>query len=324
MKKDIAIIGAGPAGLFASFYCGIRGLNSTIIDALDTPGGRLTALYPEKYIYDVAGFPKIKANNLVNNLTEQLDRFRDITDWKLSQNVIDLKKNDDGFIIKTNKEKIEAKSIIIAAGTGAFKARKLGLEHEETANNIYYSVKNIDKFKNKKVAIFGGGDSALDWALMLEEVADEVHIIHRRNEFRAHQHSIDNLKKSTVQIHTPFKPKELISENNQITSLVLESKEVEKKIEIDDIIVNYGFVANLGSIEKWGLNIEKGKIIVNSQQQTNIDGIHAIGDICNYPGKTELIVSGFGEGPTAVSSCFKYIYPGSEIATIHSSSLIKE
>ncbi|MGL4589136.1 MAG: NAD(P)/FAD-dependent oxidoreductase [Mycoplasmatales bacterium] len=323
-KTDVVVIGAGPVGLFASFYCGMRSLSSVLIDKMEIPGGRLSALYPEKYIYDVAGFPKVKAQELIDNLVEQLDRFSETTEMMLGQNVESLEKKDDVFVIKTDQAEIEAKAVIIAAGGGAFSPRKLGLDGEEQFKNIHYFVNDMEKFRNRRVAIFGGGDSAVDWALMLTEIASEVHIIHRRPEFRAHGHSVEMLEESTVNIHTPFTPKALVGEGDTLQKLVITDKKMDKEIEIDDCIVNYGFISNLGSLNEWGLNIEKNKILVNSCQETNIKGIFAIGDICDYPGKAEIIVNGFGEGPIAVNEAFKHINPDAVIGAMHSSSMIKE
>lgn len=323
MNKDVVIIGAGPSGMFASFYCSMRGMSSVVIDPLEMLGGRVSALYPEKYIYDIAGFDKIKAVDLINNLEKQMMRFKDEIDVLLNNEVQEVIKEDEQFKVVTDKTEITAKAVIVAAGSGAFQPRKLNLEGED-ATNIHYHVSDMSKFKKKKVAIFGGGDSAVDWSLMLNEVADEVNVIHRRDEFRAHEKSVDELKASSVNIHTPYTAKQLICENNQINKLVISSKEEEKTIEVDEVIVNYGFIAKLGNIEKWGLDIEKNKIKVDSMQKTNIEGIFAIGDICTYPGKADLIATGFGEAPVAVNSAFLKIFPEKSLGVLHSSSVIGE
>ncbi len=324
MKKDVVIIGAGPAGLFAGFYCGMRKLSAVIVDPLEVAGGRLAALYPEKYIYDVAGHDKIRAIDLIHNLEKQLSRFEETTNFALGEEVIDLEKNEDLFTVTTSKQKIEAKAVIIAAGSGAFSPRKLGLEGEEEAENINYFVDYLNKFKDKKVVIFGGGDSAVDWSLMLEPIAKEVNIIHRRDEFRAHGASVDKLKESSVKIYTPYTPSELIMDDNNISKIKLESKKEEEcVIEVDDVIVNFGFVAKLGAIENFGLNIEKNKINVDSKQATSIPGIYAIGDIATYPGKAELIITGFGEGPIAVNNIYEFLNPDAKVGALHSSSVIK-
>ncbi len=324
MEKDVVIIGAGPAGLFAGFYCGMRKLSAVIIDPLEVAGGRLAALYPEKYIYDVAGHDKIRAIDLIHNLEQQLKRFEDTTDLVLGEEVLAMEKEDEIFTVKTNKQEIKAKAVIIAAGSGAFAPRKLGLEGEDEATNLHYFVDDLGKFKDRKVAIFGGGDSAVDWAMMLEPIAKEVNIIHRRDEFRAHGASVDKLMASSVNVHTPFTPKELVISDNKVEKIIIESKKADDHvIEVDDVIVNFGFVAKLGAIAEFGLEIEKNKINVNTDQSTTIPGVYAIGDIAAYPGKAELIITGFGEGPIAVNSIYGYLNPDAKVGSLHSSSVIK-
>ncbi len=324
MEKDVVIIGAGPAGLFAGFYCGMRKLSAVIVDPLEIAGGRLAALYPEKYIYDVAGHDKIRAIDLVHNLEQQLTRFEDSTDLLLGEEVTAMEKNDDIFTVTTNKREIKAKAVIIAAGSGAFAPRKLGLEGEDEAENLHYFVDDLAKFKDRKVAIFGGGDSAVDWAMMLEPIAKEVNIIHRREEFRAHGASVDKLMASDVKVHTPYTPKELVVTDSKVEKIIIESKKADDhEIEVDDVIVNFGFVAKLGAIANFGLEIEKNKIHVGTDQSTTIPGVYAIGDIAAYPGKAELIITGFGEGPIAVNSIYGYINPEAKVGALHSSSVIK-
>ncbi len=324
---DIAIIGAGPSGLFAAFYAGMRSLSTVIIDSLEMPGGQLAALYPEKYIYDIPGFEKIKAQELVTNLTKQLDRFSATTEFKLNSNVMNIEKNEDGtFKITTQKEEMIAKSIIIAAGNGQFAPRPLGVDNEDKYDNIHYFVNDLSTLNNKDVVIFGGGDSAVDWSLELNNNAKSVHLVHRRNEFRAHGHSVELLKETNVNIKTPFTPLTVYGENNIAKSITIVNSETkqEETLEFDDLICNFGFTSNLGNIKYWQLNIENNKIVVNSAQKTNIDGICAIGDICTYDGKTSLIASGFGEAPVAVNSSLKYIDPNAVIGALRSSTAIKE
>ncbi len=325
-KTDVAIIGAGPAGLFAGFYAGMRGLSAIIIDQLELPGGQLSALYPEKYIYDVAGFEEIKAQDLVDNLLRQIKRFEETTKLQLNTSVEAIEKQDDGsFILTTSNEEIHAKTIIIAGGNGAFSPRKLGIENEDLANNIHYFVNDLEKFKNRRVALFGGGDSAVDWSIMLQHYASEVHIIHRRDQFRAHDHSVELLKDSDVNIYTPFTPVSMtLDVNNNATAIKIKKarSDEEHEIAVDDIICNFGFVSNLGAIRNWNLELNGNKIIVDSMQATNIEGIFAIGDICTYPGKAALIINGFGEAPIAINSAYKAINPDAIIGALHSSSVI--
>ncbi|KAB2489488.1 NAD(P)/FAD-dependent oxidoreductase [Priestia endophytica] len=323
---DITIIGGGPTGLFTAFYGGMRQAKVKIIESLPQLGGQLTALYPEKYIYDVAGFPKIRAQELISNLKTQMKPFNPTI--CLGESVEQIEKQMDGtFKLTTNWNVHYSKTIIITAGNGAFQPRKLDLENAETfeSSNLHYFVEDMNQFAGKKVVLFGGGDSAVDWALMLEPIAEKVILVHRRDKFRAHEHSVENLLKSSVGIKTPYFPSQLIGDQS-ITEVVLEhAKNGRKEVwEVDDVIVNYGFISSLGPIKEWGLKIEKNSIVVNSKQETNIPGIYAAGDICTYEGKVKLIVAGFGEGPTAVNNAKTYINPKERVQPLHSTSLFTQ
>ncbi|QNU04941.1 NAD(P)/FAD-dependent oxidoreductase [Peribacillus butanolivorans] len=320
---DITIIGGGPVGLFTAFYGGMRQAKVKIIESLPQLGGQLTALYPEKFIYDIAGFPKVRAQELVENLKEQMKVFEPTI--CLDEAIKLIEKQEDGtFKITTNLDTHFSKSVIITAGNGAFQPRKLELEDATRFENknLHYFVNDMTRFKGRKVAILGGGDSALDWALMLEPIAEKVTLIHRRDKFRAHEHSVNQLMNSSVEVKTPYVPSELVGAD-QITKIVLEHTKTQQKelVDIDDLIVNYGFISSLGPIKEWGLKLEKNSIIVNSKQETNISGIYAAGDICTYEGKVKLITTGFGEGPTAVNNAKAYIDPKAKVQPMHSTSL---
>ncbi len=323
---DITIIGGGPVGLFTAFYAGMRQLSVKIIESLPQLGGQLAALYPEKYIYDIAGFPKIRAQELVDNLKKQMNQFS--PSICLEQSVEHVEKQTDGiFKLTTNSEIHFSKTVIITAGNGAFQSKKLPLAGVEKfeGSNIHYFVNNVNKFAGKRVMIFGGGDSAVDWALMLESIAKQVTLVHRRDTFRAHEKSVEYLQKSTVQVITPFVPTELIGEK-RIDKVVLEEVRGTRKLtmDVDDVIVNYGFVSSLGPIKNWELEIENNSIVVNSRMETNIAGIYAVGDICTHEGKLKLIATGFGEAPIAVSSAKLYIDPTANMQTPHSTSLMEK
>jgi len=324
---DITIIGGGPTGLFTAFYGGMRQASVKIIESLPQLGGQLSALYPEKYIYDVAGFPKIRAQELINNLKEQMTKFESTV--VLEQSVDKLEKLEDGtFKLTTNKEVHYSKTIIITAGNGAFQPRRLELESaaQYEKKNLYYFIEELNQFADQKVVVFGGGDSAVDWALMLEPIAEKVTIVHRRDKFRAHEHSVENLHNSKVDVKTPFVPDELIGDEKGIKQVVLKSTNGEEKatIDVDAVICNYGFVSSLGPIKEWGLEIEKNSIVVNSKMETNIPGIYAAGDICSYDGKVKLIACGFGEAPTAVNNAKYYIDPKAKVQPQHSSSMFNK
>lgn len=323
---DITIIGGGPVGLFTAFYAGMRQASVKIIESLPQLGGQLSALYPEKYIYDIAGFPKVRAQELIDQLMEQMNQFE--TTVCLEQSVESIvRTTDEVFAITTNEETHYSKAVIITAGNGAFQPRKLKIEGEEKFENanLHYFVQNLNQFAGRKVVVFGGGDSAVDWAMMLEPIAEKVTLVHRRDKFRAHEHSVELLKQSKVEILTPYVPAELVGEEKIEKVVLTEAKSGELlEIEVDDVLVNYGFVSSLGPIKDWGLEIQSNSIVVNSRMETNIEGIYAAGDICTYEGKVKLIASGFGEAPTAVSNAKVYIDPSAKVQPLHSTSVMGE
>lgn len=323
---DITIIGGGPSGLFTAFYGGMRQASVKIIESLPQLGGQLSALYPEKYIYDVAGFPKIRAQELINNLKEQIAKFDPTI--VLEEAVDQLERLEDGtFKLTTSKGIHYTKAIIITAGNGAFQPRRLELEDvmKYEKSNLHYFVDDLTKFAGQKVVICGGGDSAVDWALMLENIAEKVYIVHRRDKFRAHEHSVENLQKSQVDIKTPYIPSAIFGDNEKINQIELEHANTGEKeiIDIDALIVNFGFISSLGTIKNWGLEIEKNSVVVNSKMETNIAGIYAAGDICTYEGKVKLIACGFGEAPIAVNNAKTYIDPKAKVQPLHSTSMFK-
>lgn len=321
---DVTVIGGGPVGLFTAFYAGMRGMSVKLIESLPQLGGQLSALYPEKFIYDIAGFPKVSAQILVDNLVQQMKPFQPKV--CLNEEVIEVNRLENGTFELTTNESIHfTKTIVITAGNGAFQPRKLKLEAEDRYQgcNIHYSISDLSQFAGKEVAVFGGGDSAVDWALMLEPIAKNVNLIHRRDEFRAHEHSVEMLRNSTIEIMTPYIPVDLLG-TDRVESLVLQ-KVKEKEflhVPIDEVIVNYGFVSTLGPIKNWGLNISKQSIVVNSRMETTVPGIYAAGDICTYEGKVKLIASGFGEAPTAISNAKVFLDPRARVQPPHSTSLM--
>ncbi|WP_139377077.1 NAD(P)/FAD-dependent oxidoreductase [Halobacillus hunanensis] len=320
---DITIIGGGPVGLFTAFYGGMRQASVKIIESLPHLGGQLTALYPEKYIFDVAGFPRVRAQELVDNLEEQALAFDPAI--ALDQAVETVERLEDGsFKLTTNSEVHYTRTLIVTAGNGAFQPRRLKIDDTERfeQTNLHYHVNDMNHFADKNVMICGGGDSAVDWALMLEPVAKQVSLVHRRDKFRAHEHSVEQLMNSSVKLMTPFTPEKMIGEDriNQVELHEVKGDRVET-IDVDEVVVNYGFISSLGPIKNWELEIEKNSIVVNSKMETNIEGIYAAGDICTYPGKVKLIASGFGEGPTAVNNAKAYLDPNARVQPKHSTSM---
>ncbi|EIA20336.1 NAD(P)/FAD-dependent oxidoreductase [Listeria fleischmannii] len=321
---DITIIGGGPVGIFAAFYAGMRKASVKIIESLPQLGGQLTALYPEKYIYDIPGFKAVRAQELINNLVQQMQPFDPTV--CLEESVLKVEKQADGtFEITTTKDVHYSKTIIITAGNGAFEPRKLQLKEAERfeGTNLHYFINDLNQFKGRRVAVCGGGDSAVDWALMLEPIAKSVSIIHRRGSFRAHEHSVESLEKSSVSIMTPFIPTELHGTEAGIEKIILQEVKgtQTKTLEIDDFIINYGFVSQLGPIKEWGLTIERNSIVVNSKMESSIPGIYSAGDICTYDGKVKLIATGFGEAPTAVNNAINFMDPTARVQPMHSTSM---
>ncbi|KUP22806.1 NAD(P)/FAD-dependent oxidoreductase [Paenibacillus sp. DMB5] len=321
--SDLLIIGGGPAGMFAAFYGGMRQASVTLIESMPQLGGQLAALYPEKYIYDVAGFPKITAQELVDNLSRQMDLFQ--SNICLEEKVVSVEKRDERhFVTTTDKAEYHSKAVIITAGVGAFEPRRLELPEAPRFEkaNLHYFVSDLNAFQGKKVLISGGGDSAVDWALMLEPIAEQVTLIHRRDKFRAHEHSVEQLMASKVNVITPSEITELHGDEfiTKVTLSHIKTKETQE-IEVDSVIVNFGFVSSLGPIAQWGIEIESNSIVVDSRMETNIPGIFAAGDITTYPGKLKLIAVGFGEAPTAVNNAKVYLDPDAKLSPGHSSNL---
>jgi thioredoxin reductase len=321
---DVVIIGGGPAGMFAAFYGGMRQASVKLIESMPQLGGQLAALYPEKYIYDVAGFPKVRAQELVDNLAQQMKHFP--IDVCLEEKVNKVVKKDERlFEITTDKTVHFAKAVIITAGIGAFEPRRLELPEAAgfEKKNLHYFIQDLNTFKNQKVLISGGGDSAVDWALMLEPIAEEVTLIHRREKFRAHEHSVENLMNSKVKVLTPKEITKLHGTDRieRITIEDCKNKAESFDLDVDAVIVNFGFVSSLGPIAEWGLDIDKGSIIVDSRMETSIPGFFAAGDVTTYPGKSKLIAVGFGEAPTAINNAKVYIDPDAKLSPGHSSNM---
>ena len=314
IKKDVIIIGAGPVGLFAVHQLGIKGLNAVVIDNLDKAGGQCIELYPDKPIYDIPGIPECTGEELTNKLLEQIKPFK--TQFFLNERVEEVQqKNEDWFVKTNNKNEFIAPNIIIAGGVGSFEPRKLTLKETEKfeGKSIFYSVKNKDEFKNKNISIFGGGDSALDWALELSKFS-KINLIHRRNEFRGAPHTLTEIKKlekdGKLSIKTPCQLESLEGDHN-LKSITIKFEDGKtEKINTDIILSFFGLVMKLGPIAEWGLNMDKKTIKVNSENfETNKKGIFAVGDICSYPGKLKLILSGFHEVALASVECFKRARP---------------
>ena len=314
-ETDVVIIGAGPTGLFAVHQLGIIGLSCEVIDNLNKPGGQCIELYPDKPIFDIPAIPECTGEELTKNLLKQIEPFK--KNFHLNERVQVLKQDNDQWLVETNKgNKFKCSSIIIAGGVGSFEPRKISLTALEKFENkqVFYSISNKSIFKDQIISIFGGGDSALDWAVELSKTAKKVYLIHRRNEFRGAQHTLDQIKtlekSNKVILKTPFQI-EGIKEAKKLESISIKNEEGKvEEIQTDFVLGFFGLIMKLGPILDWGLNIDKKTVAVNTETfETNKKGIFAIGDICTYPGKLKLILSGFHEGALAARACFTRARP---------------
>ena len=321
IKTDILIIGAGPVGLFTVFEAGLLKLKCHLIDALPQTGGQLTEIYPKKPIYDIPGFPSILAGELIDNLMEQIAPFK--PGFTLGERAETIEKvGDKIYELTTNRgTKIQAPVIAIAGGLGCFEPRKPpieGLANYED-HGVEYIIKDPELYRDKKILIAGGGDSALDWTIFLSDVAKEVTLVHRRTSFRGALDSVDKVMElaqaGKINLVTNAQAK-TVSGKGKLESVGISTKEDgDREITVDHFIPLFGLSPKLGPIGEWGLNIHKSAIEVDTvDYSTNVPGIYAIGDINTYEGKLKLILSGFHEGTLMVQSAFKYIYPDAKLS----------
>ena len=314
IKTDALIIGAGPTGLFTAHQLKLIGLNCEIVDNLDKIGGQCIELYPDKPIYDIPAIPECTGEELTKNLIEQLKPFN--IKFHLSERVDEVKKNNGHWNVKTNKgTEFNTPNVIIAGGVGSFEPRKFSPKECERFENksILYSVKDKSIFKGKTISIFGGGDSALDWAIDLSKES-KVNLIHRRDEFRGAQMSVNKVNElnesGKITLFTKYQLKS-VNGTNKLENIEIMSDDKEiKKLNTDYVLGFFGLIMQLGPIAEWGLNIDKKTVAVDTEKfETNQKGIYAVGDICTYPGKLKLILSGFHEGALAARACFKLARP---------------
>lgn len=324
--RDMVIVGGGPVGLFAAFYAGFRGMRATVLEALPEVGGQLTVLYPSKYIYDVAGFPKIMAKDLVANLLEQARRYdQEIRTEEPAQELI---RHEDGtFTVRTPKGEYPTKSVLITAGIGQFTPNTLdrpGVKEYE-GKGVFYFVRDPQDFKDKRVLVVGGGDSAVDFALMLVGVAKSVTLIHRRDRFRAHESSVKELFASPVNVRLHHELKEIHGDGEKPTEAVIFHNQTQEEdtIPVDAVILALGYKANLGPIANWGLELEGRNIKVNCRMETNIPGVYAAGDVVYVEGigNLKLLVLGFAQAALAVNVAKIHVDPTAKLFPGHSSSL---
>ena len=330
--KDLTILGGGPTGIFALFYAGMRGATAQIVDALPELGGQLTALYPEKYIFDVAGFPRVLAKDLVRSLADQALQFHRETGLPahLGQRVVGLEQADGHFVVVTETDRFPTRAVVIAAGIGAFRPRRLPQSFAEPwyGRGVHEFVQHPERYRGLDVVIIGGGDSAFDWCAQLRERAKSVTLVHRSDRFRAHAATIAEVVSAAavgdgrMSIHT-FHELDAIHGTERIEGIRLKDLKAKSTREVpaDVVLPMLGYVSNMGVLLEWGLNFEKDEIAVNYQMETGRAGIYAAGDITTYPGKLKLIATGFGEAAVAVNQAVHWVYPEKKVNPGHSSHL---
>jgi thioredoxin reductase (NADPH) len=316
-RSDVAIIGAGPVGLFAIFECGMLKMSCQVIDALDAPGGQCVALYPEKPIYDIPGYPTIGATELIDRLGEQAAPFKPV--YRLGRQVESLTRAGEDWVLGlSDGSKAQARAVIIAAGVGAFGPNRPPLANLDAyeGKSVHYLVKRREDFRGKRVVIAGGGDSAVDWALSLADVAARVMVVHRRDKFRAAPESARQMKElgdaGKIDIVAPYQLEALEGQNGQISNVVLKTLDGQvKRLEADALLAFFGLAMNLGPIASWGLNLERNHIKIDqATSASSAPGIFAVGDIATYPGKLKLILTGFAEAAAAAHAIHPLVHPG--------------
>lgn len=321
---ELIIIGAGPMGLYSAFSAGLRGVSGRIIESSYTYGGQVSAMYAEKKIYDIPGFPVLTGQEFIDNLYLQYKKYEDLFPIELNTEVLEIIKEVDHFTINTTKGTLKTKKVLIANGGGKFTPKRLDCIGVFEQENIHYTVSNIEQYKNKNVVILGGGDSAADWALMLADIGANVSLVHRRDAFRAHSATIDEFKTKGT-ILTPYIVKE-VSGVKELDKIVLTHVKDKTDLElgIDCVLVFYGVDNRKTNVSEWGITTDSKGIVVNSKMETSIKGIYAIGNSVSYPGKIDMLVTGLGETGTAIGEITNALYPDRKNNTLYSSLLFKD
>lgn len=324
-ETDIVIIGAGPVGLFAVFQCGMLGLKAHVVDALDMIGGQCQALYPEKPIYDIPAYPKINAEDLIRQLAEQAAPFA--PHYHLGQQVVGVQKDENGFLVTTSTmTSIRCKAVMIAAGAGAFGPNRPPLPHldQYEGKSVFYYIRKRSDFEGKSIVIAGGGDSAVDWAISLAELAKKIYVVHRRDDFRAAPDSVAKMRElaeaGKIEMVIPYQLAGLQGENGKLSAVMVKTlKGEERVLEADTLLPFFGLATSLGPIAEWGMELHKHQVVVDpSTQQSSIQGVYVIGDMAQYNGKLKLILQGFSEAAVAAHAAYQFIYPDKVLELTHS------
>jgi ferredoxin/flavodoxin---NADP+ reductase len=317
---DIAIVGAGPAGLFAAYYAGFRGLSTAVIDALPEPGGQVSAMYPEKVIYDVAGFPAIRGRELVANLVAQAGQYN--PNYMLGVRAEKLSYSDGRPVLSLGDgTTLTCGAVIITGGLGSFTARPLPAADAFAGTGIHFFVKQLDALAGHDVVIVGGGDSAFDWALALQPVAKSVTLVHRRDKFRAHAATVARVQELPVEIVVNAEVSRIVGDDCVTGCELTVRGQTPRVVPANSVVAALGFTADLGPLADWGLNLDRRHIVVDSTTATNLPRVFAAGDISEYPGKVRLIATGFGEAATAVNNAAVAIDPSAHLFPGHSSDV---
>jgi thioredoxin reductase (NADPH) len=320
---DLLIVGGGPTGLFGAFYAGLRQMSVKILDSLEALGGQLVTLYPEKYIYDVAGFPRVIAKDLAKNLVEQALQYGPAVCLGEQVSALEFDEGNRIYTVRTARAAHPARAILVAAGIGSFAPKLLSLAnaHDYEGHGLHYFVRDLATFRGRRILIVGGGDSAVDWANTLSDIAT-VTLIHRRDQFRAHEDSVRRMKEGHTRMMLFHELKAIGGDGRLQWATIYDNRNNdEHTLEIDDVVVNIGFINTLGAIRDWGLELEGSAIRVDPTMRTSRPGIFAAGDIVSYPGKLKLIATGFGEACTAVNYAKTWIDPGAKAFPGHSSEM---
>lgn len=331
-RKDIAIIGAGPAGLFAGFYAGMRHLSTQIIDTLPTAGGQPFALYPEKHIYDIGGIPNVTGQALTANGLAQLELFNATTTFHFNEKVLTFEQahdEEDYYRLTTTQGIREARTVLIATGGGSFTPRLLNATGVDqiASDQLTYIAKPYSSYRGKTLAILGGGDTALDYVNEISAYAERITLIHRRDRFRGLEHQVALMQQQpNVTIATPYVPLSVAPTATGKVTLTLEKARTKETLSltVDEILVAYGFIGAQSELKDWPITVEKQAIPVDSHMATATPGVFAIGDIATYPGKTKLIASAYGEAPTAINHIFHYLHPEEQVHMIHSTTFFSQ
>jgi thioredoxin reductase (NADPH) len=323
INSDLLIVGAGPSGIYAAYYAGFRGLSTVVIDSLEEAGGQITAMYPEKLIFDVAGFPAVKGKDLINELIKQASTYNPT--YILGETANELIKNSDGsFTVKSESHEINIRAIIITGGIGKFTPRPLPAASEWHGKGLVHFVPHFEFHKDENIVIVGGGDSAFDWAMALHPIAKSISLVHRRDAFRAHEASVVEVKKLGVNFYLESEVSE-VSGSDKIEQVNVKNVKTGEVtiLPTDTLVAALGFTANIGPLAEWGLELEKRRILVDTSMMTNVEKIYAAGDISTYPGKVALISVGFGEAATAVNNAAVAINPEAHLFPGHSSGSVE-